>query len=49
MIKNLSCNSGDAGSIPGRGIKIPHAPEPLNLHAATRDSVDCNERSRIMP
>ena len=24
MVKNLPCNAGDAGSIPGRGTKIPH-------------------------
>ena len=23
--KNLPCNAGDLGSIPGRGTKIPHA------------------------
>ena len=25
MVKNLSSNAGDAGSIPGQGTKIPHA------------------------
>ena len=25
VVKNLSCNTGDAGSIPGWGTKIPHA------------------------
>ena len=24
-LKNLLCNAGDAGSIPGPGTKIPHA------------------------
>ncbi|KAB0375013.1 hypothetical protein FD755_013505, partial [Muntiacus reevesi] len=27
VVKNLSCNAGDVGSIPGRGTKIPHAVE----------------------
>ena len=27
VVKNLSCNAEDAGSIPGRGTKIPHAAE----------------------
>ena len=27
VIKNLPCNAGDVGSIPGRGTKIPHAPK----------------------
>ena len=30
VVKNQSCNAGDAGSIPGRGIKIPHAMEQLS-------------------
>ena len=25
VVKNLPCNVGDTGSIPGRAIKIPHA------------------------
>ena len=25
VVKNLRCNTGDAGSIPGRKTKIPHA------------------------
>ena len=25
VVKNLPSNAGDAGSIPGRGTKIPHA------------------------
>ena len=30
--KNLSSNAGDAGSIPGRGAKIPHVMGQLSLH-----------------
>ena len=25
VVKNLPCNAGDAGSIPGQGTKVPHA------------------------
>ena len=30
MVKNLFCNAGDVGSIPGGGTKIPHAGELRN-------------------
>ena len=26
VVKNLLCNAGDIGLIPGQGTKIPHAP-----------------------
>ena len=29
-IENSPCNTGDAGSIPDHGMKIPHAEEQLN-------------------
>ena len=32
VVKNPPCNAGDAGSIPGRGTKVPHAVEQLSLH-----------------
>ena len=31
VVKNLACNAGDRGSIPGQGTKIPHAAEQLSL------------------
>ena len=31
-VKNLPSNSGDAGSIPGQGTKIPHASRPLSCN-----------------
>ena len=37
VVENPSCNSGDTGSIPGRGSKIPHAAGQLSLRATTRD------------
>ena len=35
MVKNPPFNSGDAGLIPGRGTKIPHATGQLSPGAAT--------------
>ena len=39
MVENLSCNAGDAGSIPGWGTKIPHATGQLSPGATTREPV----------
>ena len=33
MVKNLPCNAGDTGSIPGWGTKIPHTTGQLSLRA----------------
>ena len=38
VVKNLPSNAGDAGSIPGRGNKIPHAAGQLSLCATARMS-----------
>ena len=35
VIKNLPGNARDTGSIPGWGIKIPHASKQLSPHATT--------------
>ena len=48
MVRNLPRKAGDAGSIPGRGTKIPRSSEKLSQHAATRESVSHNERSCTM-
>ena len=37
MIKDLSCNAGEAGSISGRGTKIPRTVEKPSLHATTTE------------
>ena len=42
VVKNLPCNAGDMGSIPGQGTKIPHALEHLSLRAATRARIPCH-------
>ena len=35
VVKNLPCNAGYAGPIPGWGTKIPHTTEQLSLSTAT--------------
>jgi len=37
MVKNLPCNAGDMGSIPGQGTKIPHTVEQLSLSVTTTE------------
>ena len=39
MVKNLSANAGDSGSIPGQDTKIPHASGQLNLRSAMKESL----------
>ena len=39
VVKNLSCNVGDAGSIPGLEAEIPHAAGQLSLCAAPRTAM----------
>ena len=38
VVKNPSCNAGDAGLIPGWGNKIPHIVGQRSLHATTLSS-----------
>ena len=45
VVKNLPCNAGDTGLIPGWGTKIPHATEQLSLCATNQCSI---ERSCMM-
>ena len=47
VVKNLPYGR-DTGLITGWGTKTPQATEQLNLHVATRDSICCNKRSRMM-
>ena len=45
VVKNLPCNAGKVGSIPGQGMKITHAVEQLSLlrlRATIRESVCCS-------
>ena len=43
VLKNPPSNAGDAGSIPGRGIKIPHATGQLSPRASRREP-ECPKR-----
>ena len=42
VVKNLPCNAGDLGSIPGRGSKAPHTSEELSLCVATTEQLSPN-------
>ena len=44
VAKNLPCNAGDAGFIPGQGTKIPPATEQLSLYVATTEPVHSGVR-----
>ena len=44
VVKNPPSNVGDAGSIPGRGTKIPHASGQLSPHATTTEPVRSGAR-----
>ena len=37
VVKNLPCNAGDAGLLPGQRTKIPHAAGQLSPHATTTE------------
>ena len=37
VVKNLPCNAGEVGLIPGWGTKIPHATEQLRPCATARE------------
>ena len=54
MVKNLPSNTGDAGSIPGQGTKIPHAvgqgsPRAVAAEARALKPVLRNEKSLHEP
>ena len=48
-IKNLPCNVGNAGLIPGQGTKIPWAAEQLSLGAAATEPTCHNLRACAPP
>ena len=43
VVKNRPYNAGDSGLIPGRGTKITHAEQQLDLCASTREPSSCSE------
>ena len=42
VVKNLPCNAGDTGSIPGWGTKSPAATEQLSQHTTATEPMCCN-------
>ena len=42
MVKNLQASSGDLGSTPGQGIKIPHVVEQLSPWATITEGYMCS-------
>ena len=42
-VKNMPCNAGDSSSIPGGGIKIPHAVGQRNPCTETAESATAGE------
>ena len=47
MVKYLSSYVGDVDSIPGQGIKIPHATEQLNQCTETLEPVHCDQKNPL--
>ena len=45
VVKNLPCNAGDTGPIPGRGTNFPHAEGLLSPSATTREPAHRDKRS----
>ena len=48
MVKNLPCNAGDSGSIPGQGTQIPHVSEQLRLCTTTTEPM-CTAGESVRP
>ena len=48
VVKNPPSNAGDVGSIPGQGIKIPHAVGQLSLRATTAELARLSEKARML-
>ena len=42
MVKTLPSRAGGAGSIPGRGTKMPHASQPKNQNLKNRSNIVTN-------
>ena len=47
VLKNLPCNAGDTGSIPGPGTKIPYATEQLSPCTTTTEPSLYSPRAAI--
>ena len=49
MVKNPPSSAGDVSSIPGRGIKIPHATGQLSPCMATREKTAQSKEDPVQP
>ena len=49
VVKNLPCNAGDLGSIPGWSTKIPCATEQLSLCGTKREVQMMQQRTCVLP
>ena len=47
VVKNLPCNAGDMGSVPGRGTQIPHAMGQLSLHTSRQNPCATVKRCHV--
>ena len=48
VVKNPPSNAGDAGLIPGRGTKIPHAAGQISPRATTTELTCLNDRAHVL-
>ena len=48
VVKNLSSNAGDVGSIPGRRTRIPHAAGQLSPRTTPREPACPNYRAHVL-
>ena len=42
VVKNLTCNAEDTGSVPGQRTKIPHSVGKISHHITTTEASCCN-------
>ena len=49
VVKNPPYNAGDAGSIPGRRTKIPHAAGQLSPFTAAKEAPVCHDEDPVQP
>ena len=47
VVKNLPCNTGDPGSIPGQGTKVPQATGQLSPEATQKRPIMIQGRSQV--
>ena len=48
VVKNLLCNTGDVGSMPGQGTKIAHVSKQLSLPTVTTEPKHHSQRIHVL-